>query len=82
MCTELVVWPDTDLSKLIESQEQLQEFIGGDLVFVQDAPKGASDPHGCLCWVDLEALGKRQGFEVEYDGVFYYWREPGQGEGK
>ena len=76
MCTELIVWPDTERSKLIEGQGQLTEFIGSELLFVKDAPKGARDPNGCLCWVDLKAIGKRKGFEVESDGVFYYWRDP------
>ena len=78
MCDELIVWPDTDRSKLIERQDQLAEVVGGELIFKCDAPKGAPDPKGCLCWVDLKAMGERQGFEVEYDGVFYYWRDKGK----
>lgn len=51
-----------------ETQAELKRAMG-DLIYLPNAPVGAiDDADGCLCWVDVEAMARRDGYDAEYVG--------------
>ena len=50
-----------------ETQGELRAEMGG-LIYYESVPLGAMKDSECLCWVDVPAMAKRDGYTVEDAG--------------
>jgi len=62
MCVSIIIG-----ASRLERQGDLKARLG-DIIYLPDTPNGArGDDRGCLCWVDVEAMAKREKLNVTLD---------------
>ncbi|RWR30493.1 hypothetical protein D2T29_12545 [Sinirhodobacter populi] len=57
--------------KLLQSYEDLCEFIGKDPVLLDGYEREHMLPQACMCGVDMEATAALIGLEAESDGILW-----------